>query len=57
MDGWTLEEVEKAETYEELPENAKIYVEKVEELTNIKADIVSVGPKRSETFIREKFFI
>jgi adenylosuccinate synthase len=57
MDGWTLEEVEKAETYEELPENAKIYVEKIEELTNINADIVSVGPKRSETFIREKFFI
>ena len=57
MDGWSLEEVEKAEKYEELPENSKKYVEKIEELTNLKADIVSVGPKRSETFIRGKFFI
>lgn len=54
MDGWKLEDVEKAETYEELPENAKKYVEKIEELTGVPADIVSVGPKRSQTFMRKE---
>ena len=57
MDGWKFEDVEKANSYEELPKNAKKYVEKIEELTTINAGIVSVGPKRSETFIREKLFI
>ncbi len=54
MDGWKLEDIEKAETYEQLPENAKKYVEKIEELTKVPADIVSVGPKRSQTFMRKE---
>ena len=45
MDGWTMEDVLKAKTYEELPENARLYVEKMEELSGIPADIVSVGPR------------
>jgi adenylosuccinate synthase len=56
MKGWTMEEVLKAKTYEELPENARLYVEKMEELSGVPADIVSVGPKRSETFIRKELF-
>lgn len=54
MDGWKLEDIEKASTYEELPENAKKYVKKIEELIGVPADIVSVGPKRSQTFMRKE---
>ncbi len=56
MPGWSLEEVQNAKTYDELPVNAKKYVEKIEELLGVPADIVSVGPKRSETFVRGTFF-
>ena len=56
MPGWQLEDVLKAENYEELPENAKAYVEKIESLLGVPADIVSVGPKRSETFMRKELF-
>lgn len=54
MDGWKLEDVEKAQSYEELPENAKKYVAKIEELTGVGCDIVSVGPKRNQTFMRKE---
>ncbi len=56
MDGWRLDDVVKAKTYNQLPKNAKIYVEKIEELLGLPADIVSVGPKRSETFTRKELF-
>lgn len=46
--GWG-EEIEKARSYEELPENAKIYLKKIEEFTGTKVAIVSVGPKRDQT--------
>jgi adenylosuccinate synthase len=54
MEGWTLDDVEKANAYEELPENARLYVEKIEELMGVPADIVSVGPKRDQTFMRKE---
>lgn len=56
MPGWTDEEMEGVETYEALPQNAKDYIEKIEELTEVPVDIVSVGPKRSETIIRKDVF-
>lgn len=46
--GWG-EEIEEARSYEELPENAKIYLNKIEEFTGTKVAIVSVGPKRDQT--------
>lgn len=46
--GWG-EEIEEARSYEELPENAKIYLKKIEEFTGTKVAIVSVGPKRDQT--------
>ena len=45
FDGWS-EEVAKARSYDELPENAKKYLTRIEELTGTKISIVGVGPKK-----------
>ncbi|MBF8982314.1 adenylosuccinate synthase [Lutibacter sp. B2] len=55
VDGW-IEDITGCTTYEELPENAKKYLEKIEELIQVPIKIVSVGPKRSQTIVREKIF-
>lgn len=36
-------------TYEDLPENCKIYLNRIEELTGIPISIISVGPDREQT--------
>ncbi len=38
--------------YEALPENAKKYIERIEELTGVKVGIVSTSPERDDTIIR-----
>ena len=48
FDGWS-EEVAKARSYDELPENAKKYLTRIEELTGTKISIVGVGPRRDQT--------
>ena len=48
FEGWG-EEVAEARSYEELPENAKKYLNRIEELTGTKISIVGVGPKRDQT--------
>jgi len=48
FNGWD-ESIGNARSYEELPENAKVYLKKIEEFTNTKVSIVSVGPKRDQT--------
>lgn len=48
--GWG-EEVANARSYEELPENTKIYLKEIEELTGVQVSIVSVGPKRDQTIV------
>jgi len=55
LEGWA-EDISKAKTYEELPLNARRYIERIEELLDIPIKIVSVGPKRSETIIRDRIF-
>lgn len=51
LPGWT-EDISGCTTFDALPENAKAYVNRIEELTGIPVKIISVGPKRSETIIR-----
>ena len=41
--------------YEELPVNAKKYIEKIEELTNVPVSIISTGADRNQTIIRSNF--
>ncbi|MGM0379982.1 MAG: adenylosuccinate synthase [Bacillota bacterium] len=53
LDGWD-EDITKVEKYDDLPKNAKKYVERIEKLTGLPVDIVSIGPKRKQTIVRNK---
>ena len=55
MQGWT-EDITKVEKYEDLPENAKKYITRIEELIGVNVDLVSVGPNRAQTIIRKNVF-
>ncbi|MPQ43305.1 adenylosuccinate synthase [Clostridium tarantellae] len=48
FEGWE-DEVANARSYEELPDNAKKYLKKIEEFTGTKVSIVGVGPKRDQS--------
>lgn len=50
------EDITKARTFEELPEEAKGYINTIEKYTGINVDIISVGPERNETIIRRQIF-
>jgi len=53
FDGWD-DSVGNARSFDELPENAKIYIRKIEEFTGVPVAIVSVGPRRDQTIeVRE----
>jgi adenylosuccinate synthase len=53
MDGW-WEDISKCRTFDELPENAQRYVERLEELSGAQISVVGVGPGRDENVIRHK---
>lgn len=50
MPGW--DKVVGVREFDKLPQNAKNYIEKIEELTGVKVGIVSTSPDRSDTIIR-----
>lgn len=50
--GWN-EDISNCRTYDELPENAKKYLARLEELIGVKITIISVGPNREQTIILE----
>ncbi|WP_394896424.1 adenylosuccinate synthase [Clostridium paraputrificum] len=53
FDGWD-DSVADARSYDEIPENAKKYLERISEFTGTRISIVSVGPKRDQTMrVRE----
>lgn len=49
--GWKSD-ISKCQTYDELPENAKIFIKELEEYLGVPVSIVSVGPDREQTIIR-----
>jgi len=51
LPGW-IEDISEMTTYEDLPENAKNFVTRIEELLGKNISIISVGPKRSQTIFR-----
>jgi adenylosuccinate synthase len=55
FEGWS-DDIANARSYEELPETARVYLERIAEISGVKIDIVSVGPKRSETIIVKDVF-
>jgi len=48
--GWS-EDISEMKTFDELPENARKYLKRIEELTQTPVEIVSVGPGRDETIV------
>ena len=56
MDGWCCD-ISGITNFEDLPENAKKYAKRLEELTGIPISILSTGPKRSQTMILKEEFL
>ena len=50
LPGWT-ESTVGATSVEQLPENARAYIKRIEEVTGVPVDIISTGPDRVETII------
>jgi adenylosuccinate synthase len=50
FEGW--DKLAKARKFEDLPGNAKKYINKIEELTGVKVGIISTSPERDDTIIR-----
>jgi len=48
FDGWD-DSVADVRSYDELPKNVKIYLDRISEFTDTKISIVGVGPKRDQT--------
>ena len=53
LDGWD-DDLTNTTKFEQLPENAKAYVKRIEEIIGIPICILSIGPKRSQTIIINK---
>lgn len=53
MPGWK-EDISGCREFDELPENAKKYVRKLEEVTGTPVGMISVGPDRKQTIIVDK---
>ncbi|MBQ3775511.1 MAG: adenylosuccinate synthase [Ruminobacter sp.] len=50
MPGWK-ESTFGLKKYEDLPENAKNYIKRLEEISGVKVDVISTGPDRDETIV------
>ena len=55
LPGWQ-EDTTEISNYDNLPANAKQYVDRICELTGVKLDILSVGPKRKQTMVLNDLF-
>ncbi|WP_457574298.1 adenylosuccinate synthase [Desulfolithobacter sp.] len=50
MPGWT-EDITRVRSLEELPDNARDYIKRIEDITGVAPVIVSVGPDRDQTLL------
>lgn len=55
LDGW-MEDISNIKKYEDLPLNARKYVEFIEKETGVPVVIVSTGPDKYQTIIRKEIF-
>lgn len=53
FDGW-MTDITKIKKYDDLPENAKIYIRAIEDYLEVPIDIVSNGPGREQNIFRNK---
>lgn len=54
-DGW-MEDISKIKTYEDLPINAKKYIESIETFLKVPIDIISNGPGRDQNILKTNQF-
>ena len=55
LPGWS-EDLTGMREYEELPENARRYVEQVQAWVGVPVDVISIGPGRDQTIYRRRLF-
>lgn len=55
LKGWNTD-ISSCRTYEQLPEEAKAYVQAIEELTGVPVKSISVGAERDQTILRQEIF-
>ena len=55
LKGWK-EDISNVKSFDELPENAKKYIEFIEKETGLPVSIFSVGPDKYQTIIRKEIF-
>ncbi len=55
LPGWS-ENIRECRRFEDLPQNARDYVERVESIVDVPVEILSVGPGRDETIARDQPF-
>lgn len=55
FEGW-MTDISGTQSYDELPEKARKYIERMAEVTGIKIGIVSVGPGREQTIVLKEVF-
>src|SRR5665648_1061970 len=55
MPGWN-EDLTEVRRFEDLPEAAKNYIQRIEELTGVPATLVAIGPGREQTIVRGEIF-
>lgn len=51
-----MTDITKVCSYEELPPNARRYLERITEIVNVQLALVAVGPKRDQTIVRAEIF-
>ncbi len=55
LPGWT-EDLTGMRRYEELPDNARRYIDQVEAWVDVPVDVISIGPGRDQTIYRKDLF-
>ena len=54
LPGWS-EDITKMREYDELPENCKKYIARMEEIIGCEITMISVGPDRTQNIFRKEF--
>jgi adenylosuccinate synthase len=55
LPGWS-ESTVGIRTYDDLPENARAYIKKIEEVIGVPVDVISTGPDRADTILMREIF-
>lgn len=55
LPGWE-EDITSVQSYDDLPQNAKNYLNKIEEVVGCPISIISVGPDREQTMVLKEFY-